>query len=112
MAYGISNITGGPIGIEAHLSQSIADILTTPVGSRVLRRNYGSRLVDLLDRPINGATIVELVAATAEALAAWEPRIRLTRVQVQEANGAGRCTLMLEYVSKLHGASARQEVTL
>lgn len=116
MAYGLSNTSGAPIDMEAHLGQSIRDILTTPIGSRVLRRTYGSRLMDLLDRPLNAQTIVELVAATAEALAAWEPRIRLKRVQVLDANGAGRCTLALEYVSSLLNATSgglgRQEVVL
>lgn len=112
MLYGLSNTSGAPIDMEAHLGQSIRDILTTPIGSRVIRRTYGSRLMDLLDRPINSQTVVELVAATAEALAAWEPRIRLTRVQVLEAQGAGKCTLALEYVSAMLAGVTRQEVAL
>ncbi len=112
MAYGLSNITGAPIDMEAHLRQSIRDILTTPIGSRVLRRSYGSRLLDLLGGPLNASKIVDLVAATAEALAAWEPRIRLTRVQVLEATGAGQCVLALEYVSTLFAGTTRQEVAL
>jgi hypothetical protein len=35
-------------GID-HLKQSIIDILTTPIGSRVMRRDYGSRLFELVD---------------------------------------------------------------
>jgi uncharacterized protein len=112
MTYGVSNVTGRAIDMEAHLAQSIRDILTTPVGSRVLRRTYGSRVIDLLDRPINPQTIVELVAATAEALAAWEPRIRLTRVQVHAAEGVGRCILVLDYVATAMGLRIAQEVAL
>lgn len=75
-------------GIE-HLNQSIADILTTPMGSRVMRRDYGSLVPELLDHPLNGSTIVRLYAATADALMRWEPRIRLTNVQLQiDASGA------------------------
>ncbi len=50
---GMSNKTGKELeGIE-HLKQSIIDILTTPIGSRIMRREYGSRLFELIDRPIN-----------------------------------------------------------
>jgi uncharacterized protein len=112
MAYGLSNISGAPIDQDAHLGQSIRDILTTPIGSRVLRRGYGSRLLELLGRPLSASTIVDLIAATAEALAAWEPRIRLKRVQVLEANGQGHCTLALDYVSSVSGGAIRQEVGL
>lgn len=66
-------------GLE-HLRQSIADILSTPVGSRVMRRAYGSRLHELLDAPLTPATLAQIRAAAAEALDRWEPRLRLTRV--------------------------------
>lgn len=79
--------TGKPLSGLAHLRQSIRDILTTPLGSRVMRRNYGSRLFDLVDNPLNEQTLVEIFAATAEALIQWEPRIRVTRVQARSVNG-------------------------
>ncbi|MBU0680094.1 MAG: GPW/gp25 family protein [Proteobacteria bacterium] len=78
--HGTDAATGKTISGIAHLHQSIRDILTTPLGSRVMRRDYGSRLFELVDRPVNPALTVELYAATAEALAKWEPRFRLTTV--------------------------------
>jgi uncharacterized protein len=112
--YGLSAQTAQPIDAANHLAQSIRDILTTPVGSRVLRRTYGSRLLRLLGRPLNGQTIVDVVAATAEALAAWEPRIRLSRVEVLAANGQGVCELALTYQSLLLAdtGTVRQVVVL
>ena len=80
--------TGKPLSGLAHLRQSIKDILTTPLGSRVMRRNYGSRLFDLVDNPLNEETIINIFAATAEALQQWEPRIRVLRVQAREVLGA------------------------
>jgi phage baseplate assembly protein W len=79
--------TGKPTSGLAHLRQSIRDILTTPLGSRIMRRNYGSRLFDLVDNPLNETTLVEIFAATAEALQQWEPRLRITRVQARSING-------------------------
>ena len=39
---GMNNLSGKPVADIAHLSQSIADILTTPLGTRLERRTYGS----------------------------------------------------------------------
>lgn len=77
---GMSRTSGRQLGGDAHLSQSIADILTTPIGSRVMRRDYGSLLFELVDQPDNPRTRIRLFAAIAVALAKWEPRLRLTRV--------------------------------
>ncbi len=84
---GINAMTGKALDGIAHLRQSIRDILTTPLGSRVMRRNYGSRLFDLIDNPINDQTLVEIFAATADALIKWEPRLKVTRVQARSVTG-------------------------
>ncbi|MBU2714485.1 GPW/gp25 family protein, partial [Zooshikella sp. WH53] len=77
---GINNNTGKSLSGIEHLKQSITDILTTRIGTRVMRRDYGSRLPELIDEPLNGALRLELIAATAEALTRWEPRFKLTKV--------------------------------
>ncbi|HBG94704.1 MAG TPA: phage baseplate protein [Chromatiaceae bacterium] len=83
---GMNAQTGEPIEGVAHLEQSIRDILTTPIGSRVMRRDYGSRVIGLVDRPLNASTIAEIQAAIAMALTTQEPRIRLTKIQVDLSN--------------------------
>ena len=74
----------GLAGID-HLRQSVRDILSTPLGSRVMRRDYGSRLFQLVDAPVNKTTLVEIYAATASALRKWEPRLKVETVQVNKA---------------------------
>ena len=93
---GMDRTTGRRLTGEAHLRQSIADILTTPIGSRVMRREYGSDLPALIDAPITPETVVDVFQATAEALARWEPRIRVRRVQVAAA-APGHLTILLEH---------------
>lgn len=92
---GTSAITGQHLAGIDHLRQSIRDILGTPIGSRVMRRDYGSRLPRLIDAPMNRATLVQIYAATIEALGRWEPRIRVNRVLAADAR-PGRVTLTIE----------------
>lgn len=92
---GMAVATGRELSGIEHLAQSVADILTTPIGSRIQRRDYGSMLFDLIDQPLNGSTRLLLFAATALAIARWEPRIRLRRVGI--TGGAdGAVVLSLE----------------
>ena len=92
---GIDRQTGQLLNDIEHLRQSVEDILTTPIGSRVMRRDYGSRLYQLVDAPLNSQTLVAIYAATAEALIRWEPRIHVTRVQA-ESISSGSVSLLIE----------------
>jgi len=88
--------TGGAINDQEHIIQSIADILTTRIGTRVMRREYGSLLPELVDHPFNDATRLRVYAATAMALMRWEPRISLSRVQLSGVSLQGQVVLELE----------------
>jgi phage baseplate assembly protein W len=92
---GVNNRTGKALSGMDHLKQSINDILTTPLGTRVMRREYGSRLFELIDAPINSSTIIDIVSATADALAKWEPRILVERVEMDDANETGKLALTI-----------------
>lgn len=94
---GTDAITGKRVSGLTHLRQSIRDILTTPIGSRVMRRDYGSRLYELVDAPVNRETLLDLYGATAEALAIWEPRIEVEQVTAESAE-PGRVVLALSGV--------------
>jgi len=98
--------TGKPITDLEHLRQSIRDILTTPIGSRVMRRDYGSRVPDLVDQPMTPRLAVAFYAAVAEALYRWEPRFRLTRVRVTGAQ-PGWLEIELEGEVRLPGFTGR-----
>ncbi|MEZ2695462.1 phage baseplate assembly protein V [Hafnia alvei] len=78
------------------------DILSTPKNSRVLVRDYGSDLPDLIDNPQDESTRVRIVGATASALARWEPRLTVKRVQVVR-DGDGVFDLTIEGINKETG---------
>ena len=77
---GMNRLTGTQMGGVDHVAQSISDILSTPIGSRLMRRDYGSLLPELVDQPQNAATLVRVYAAIASALMRWEPRVRISNL--------------------------------
>lgn len=93
---GMNRDTGKAVDGAQHLAQSITDILTTPIGSRVMRRDYGSQLPALIDAPFNAATRIRLYAASATALMRWEPRIKLTRVRMSTIDSPGSVMVTIE----------------
>lgn len=88
--------TGSRITADAHLAQSIGLILTTPIGTRPMRRDFGSLLLELLDAPMGPLGQVRVFAAVAVALARWEPRLRLRRVALSAGQVPGQFVLELE----------------
>jgi len=103
---GMSRQDGTKCCEMAHIRQSISDILTTPVGSRVMRREYGSYLNALIDQPHNPATRQRLLAAAVMALHRWEPRVRIERIQVAFGKQAGEVDIELDAV-RVDGARRR-----
>lgn len=92
-----------------HIRQSIKDILTTPMGSRVERRSYGSIIPELIDQPGNAANVLRLMAATVMAISRWEPRIAITDVGFT-IDMQGKAVVSLEAVRRT-GPRAGQAVS-
>ena len=91
---GMDRRSGQPLSGIAHLRQSIEDILTTPLGSRRMRPEYGSKLRRFVDLPVNEGWKSAVQAEVARALGRWEPRLKLERVRVTAVVG-GQITLQL-----------------
>ena len=74
----MSRDNGRPVADKlAAIRQSLHDIFTTPIGSRIQRREYGSYLFALIDAPMNPANRLRLAAALVDAATRWEPRVTL-----------------------------------
>lgn len=96
---GISRATGRAIAYasDEHLEQSVGDILTTPIGSEAMLRDYGAALADLVDQPANPGLRIRIYAAAVNALRRWEPRLRLTKMTLEAvASAPGRFILRLQ----------------
>lgn len=64
---GINSQTGLSISEVKHIRQSVRDILVTAIGSRVMRREYGSLLSALIDQPPTPALRLQIMAACYSA---------------------------------------------
>ncbi|CDG77666.1 phage-related baseplate assembly protein (GPW-like) [Acinetobacter baumannii 107m] len=72
---------------EQSIQQSIDDIVSTPIGSRIMRREYGSLIPDLIDQPVNEVLILKCYSAIYTAILRWEDRINVSQIlntQVKE----------------------------
>ncbi|MDR2342778.1 MAG: GPW/gp25 family protein [Campylobacteraceae bacterium] len=65
------------------VQESIKDILITPIGSRVMLPEYGSRLFELVDRKIDDEFRADLTTYVFEAIEKWEPRVRINEVKLK-----------------------------
>ncbi|MGK6329135.1 GPW/gp25 family protein [Erwinia sp. DT-104] len=86
---GMSRDTGEALTDLDHIRQSVRDILLTPVGSRVMRRSYGSLLSALIDQPQNEALRLQIMSACYMAILQWEPRVKLTGISYESAFDGG-----------------------
>lgn len=101
---GLNREAGKALSDFDHVQQSIGVILTTPIGSRVMRRDFGSELFELIDRPMTDQVILAIYAAAAMAIARWEPRFSVSSFQLSQANEQGQVSLALfgEYFPRGH----------
>jgi phage baseplate assembly protein W len=88
---------------QSEIEQAIIIILSTPIGTRVMRPAFGSRLHSLIFAPNNTKTMAQASRYVEEALGMWEPRIEVKEVDVvrdpQDEDGA-RLLIQIRYEVK------------
>lgn len=90
---GMDRNTGKPLDGWAHVVQSLADLFTTRVLTRVMRRDFGCDLMDLIDSPMSPVTLIDFFAAAAKAIGDFEPRFKVTQMSVADATADGHLTI-------------------
>ena len=86
---GLSHDTGLLLSDWDHVEQSIQVILTTRLGQRVLRRDFGSEVPDLVGKPMTTRVLLAFYVAVAGAIARWEPRFEVTKCEIPAAGADG-----------------------
>lgn len=92
---GMDRNTGQPIDGLARILQDIHTVLTTPLGACVMRREYGSLISTLLDKPLNAATRLLVGAAAAAAINRWVSGVKLTRAVLSGGDATGAASVEL-----------------
>lgn len=64
------------------IKESIKDILLTPLGSRVMLPEYGSRIYELIDRKVDDEFRADLACFVIEAVEKWEKRVKIDEVRL------------------------------
>lgn len=102
MGFGLDRLTGKPLSGIAHVRQSVKLILKTAIGSRVMRRNFGSNVPPLLGRSMSEALILRYKTAIIVAIELWEPRLDVLFVHRRSDNNpeqmrTGRFGMTVQY---------------
>ncbi len=100
---GLNRLTGKRISDWPHCQQSMNDIFTTPIGTRVQRRNYGSLIPMLMDRPQTSDMLIEFTLAVSSALELWEPRFIAEQVTLEKASAEGNVEMIVSGIYYPYG---------
>ena len=95
---GMDAATGRSLAGEAHLRQSVVEVLSTPIGARAMLRDFGAGVIESLGAPALAASPA-IYAAAAEAMSRWEPRLELTLLTIREES-AGHMVVHVEGVHR------------
>lgn len=68
------------------IEESIKDILLTPLGSRVMLPEYGSRLYELVDKRVDNEFKALLAYYVIDAISKWEKRVKIDKVVLKSFN--------------------------
>ncbi|MBB4835467.1 GPW/gp25 family protein [Acinetobacter schindleri] len=107
----MSRETGQQLTEIEHIKQSLADLISTPIGSRLMRRRYGTKLANLLDQPTSEALFLKCCSTIYTAILLWEPRVEISRLYVSEVN-QGKTVLNLEGTIVQSGESLNMNIPL
>ncbi|MGH9972169.1 MAG: GPW/gp25 family protein [Pyrinomonadaceae bacterium] len=84
---------------ERDIQESIRIILSTRKGERVMRPDFGCGIHDLVFSVINTTNLTEIENNVREALAAFESRIDVTRVNALSDGGVdGQLRISIDYL--------------
>ena len=94
---------------EGDIEEAIRIILGTERGERRMRPEFGCILNELVFAPNNATTFGRAEEAVREALARWEPRIRVTKVDVH-ADPTEKNKLLIEIGYQIKASNDRRNL--
>ncbi len=94
---------------EGDIEEAIRIILETDRGERRMRPEFGCILSELVFAPNNATTFGRVEEAVKEALARWEPRIRVTEINAR-ADPQERNMLLIDIGYQIKASNDRRNL--
>ena len=94
-------IAAGGVATESgirKLNDNIAHLLLTTIGERVMVRDYGGGLRQLLHDPNNDAMRAIVQRQVAKAIGAYEPRVLVQAVNLTQDEPGGVLNINVQYI--------------
>lgn len=107
----MSRETGIELTELEHIKQSLEDIATTPIGTHIMRREYGTLLATLMDQPISEALYLKIYSTLYTAYVRWEDRIEISQIQVADLK-KGQLILDIVGFLKTNGDEKNMSITV
>jgi phage baseplate assembly protein W len=108
----IDRFTGELIQGWERIKQSIYVILTTRLRTRLMRLWWGSKFIDMQDKPGNQEVLMAGMMAAIAAINTYEPEFKVTRVSIDAFDASGEITITIEGVDLVDAALKRTKVTI
>lgn len=93
-----------------NISESLRIILTTTLGERVMRPDFGCRIKEEIFGPMNSTRLTMIETVIRRAVLLHEPRVEAKRVAVQARQAEGILEISLDY--EIRGAKSRFSLVL
>lgn len=108
----IDRFTGELIQGWERIKQSIYVILTTRLRTRLMRLWWGSKFIDMQDKPGNQETLMAGMMAAIAAINTYEPEFKVTRVTIDEFDASGQIVITIEGVDLVDAALRRTTIAI
>lgn len=108
----IDRFTGELIQGWDRIKQSIYVILTTRLRTRLMRLWWGSKFIDMQDKPGNQEVLMAGMMAAIAAINTYEPEFKVTRVTIDEFDASGEITITIEGVDLVDAALRRVKLSI
>lgn len=82
------------------IAESIVRILKTPLGSRVMRPNYGSKLYELRDRKFDDKFKALATKYIFESISLNEPRVKVKNIDFKIDAVSGKISFLIYLINQ------------
>ena len=91
------------------ITESIQNILSTPLGSRVMLPEFGSNLHLLIDKKVDDEWIIDFRRYVTDAIEKNEPRVILNKIDIRDIDAITGKVIFNLYFDNIHTLQVVQD---